>query len=52
MVGDEVFDCDYKIFDGSKGRATDCLAGNDAEEVLNLVEPRAIGGGEVEVETG
>jgi len=49
VVGDEVIDALYELFDAGERAAADDLVGNQREEPFDLVEPGAVGRDEVHV---
>src|SRR5437763_3933940 len=52
VVVDKGVDLAFEITDGLEGTAADRLVGNQGEPALDLVEPRTVGWGEVQMETG
>ena len=52
VVVDEGVDLPLEIGDGLEGTTADRLVGNQGEPALDLVEPRTVGRGEVQMEAG
>jgi hypothetical protein len=42
VVGHEMVDAFYQLLDRGEGAAPEYLVGNQAEEALDLIEPRAV----------